>query len=96
MSCARDARSLHHNAPAPTLKGRAINSLRACGMPTEIAIDAVENMLDILGDPDRDMLDAGRAELDLALGKPADRQHGAAYRRDLCGVIFRAMLDRAR
>lgn len=95
MSCARDAGSLHSSPPASTLKGRAINSLRAF-MPTELAIDAVENVLDTLCEPDRDMLDAGRAELDLALGKPADRQHGPAYRRDLCGVIFRAMLDRAR
>lgn len=81
--------------PGDSLKGRAINSLRAYMHP-DFAIEAVEDVLRILGDPDRDMLDAGRAELDLALGKPADRQHGPAYRRDLCGVIFRAMLDRAR
>lgn len=93
MSCARDAGSL---PPTPTtLKGRAINSLRAF-MPTELAIDAVENVLDTLGEPDRDMLDAGRAELDLALGKPTDRHHGATYRRALCAVIWHAMLDRAR
>ena len=95
MPCARDATGLPAVQPAPTLKGRAINSLRAF-MPTELAIDAVENVLDHLVEPDRDMLDAGRAELDLALDKPADRQHGAGYRRDLCGVIWRAMLDRAR
>jgi hypothetical protein len=95
MSCARDRQALPPETPAFTLKGRAINSLRVF-MPTEVSIDAVENVLDTLGEPDRDMLDAGRAELDLALGKPADRQHGAAYRRDLCGVIWRAMLDRVR
>lgn len=80
-------------APGDTLKRRAINALRAYMYP-ELAIEAVEDVLRILGDPDRDMLDAGKAELDLALGKPADRQHGAAYRRDLCAVIWRAMLDR--
>lgn len=63
-------------------------------MHPEVAIEAVEDVLRILGNPDRAMLDAGRAELDLALGKPADRQHGPAYRRDLCAVIWRAMLDR--
>ena len=94
MSCARDAGNLHSIPPAPTLKGRAINSLRAL-MPTEHGLDAVETVLDHLTEPDRDMLDAGRAELDFALGEPFDRQHGPAYRRALCAVIWRAMLDRA-
>jgi hypothetical protein len=93
MPCARDATDLRHHQPAITLKRRAIDALRAI-FPAEDAINAAEIVLENLGEPDRDMLDAGRAELDLALGKPADRQHGAAYRRDLCAVIWRAMLDR--
>jgi predicted transcriptional regulator len=52
---------------------------------------AVEDVFAELRDPDRDMIDAGLAELERAL--PAGTSK--IYRRQLARVIWNAMLDRA-
>lgn len=51
----------------------------------------IERVLDILDDPDREMLEAGAMELAKALPPGATK----AYLRNLAGVVFRAMLSRA-
>jgi hypothetical protein len=59
------------------------------------ADEMLEIVFAVLADPDGDMLDAGAAELDLALGKdghPKSRRD----RRALARVIFTSMLDRAK
>lgn len=52
-------------------------------------------VIEELTEPDRAMLDAGLEDLNLALGPPPDRDHGAAYRRDLLRTIWHSMIDRA-
>lgn len=62
------------------------------GLDEQDAQDAVKTVLDQLADPDRDMLAAGAAEMAQALPKGARR----AYAQTLAGIIWRAMLERAR
>jgi hypothetical protein len=64
------------------------------GKPT--AAICVDCVLSGLKTPDAFMVDGGLDELNLALGKPANREHGYQYRRDLIRVIWFAMLDRVR
>ena len=64
---------------------RAIDEARA-----EAVVDAV---FDILREPDRDMLEAGRRELDLAVPSVA---HGRAYVRNLAAAVWRTMFAEAR
>lgn len=58
----------------------------------KLATSYVDTTFATLEEPDRDMLDAGAGELARAL--PAGT--GKAYLRDLAGVIWGAMLSRAR
>lgn len=53
---------------------------------------AVETVIDHLAEPDRDMLDAGAAEMAPALPKSARR----TYARNLASAVWRAMIERAR
>lgn len=62
------------------------------GLDEEAAQDAVKTVLDQLADPDRDMLQAGAAEIGLAIPKGAS----ANYVRKLASAVWRAMLERAR
>jgi hypothetical protein len=73
-----------------TLRRRAIKSASINHHP-EIAEEIVDVTLGILVDPDDEMLAAGAEELALAL---ADAK--PAYRRDLAGVVWRAMMSRVR
>jgi hypothetical protein len=82
-------------APDDTIGAAAIRRIVNLGYSIDFADLVVGIVLEELSDPDRAMLDAGLDELNLALGKPADRQHGAGYRRDLLAVVWHAMLDRA-
>jgi hypothetical protein len=79
-----------------TLAQAAIRRVVGLGYSIEFADLVVGIVIEELTDPDRDMLDAGLADLDLALGKPSDRDHGRTYRRDLLRVIWHSMLDRAK
>ena len=74
----------------------AAQRLAGLGYGPAGAAGVVTTVLDVLRDPDRDMLDAGVTELNTALGPVTDRPHGTAYRRDLVRVIWHAMLDRAK
>jgi hypothetical protein len=53
----------------------------------------VAAVFDALKEPDRDMLEAGRRELDLAVPSAA---HGRAYVRNLAGAVWRSMFAEAR
>ena len=53
---------------------------------------AVETVFEHLAEPDRDMLEAGAAEMAQALPKGARR----TYARQLAAVVWRAMIERAR
>src|ERR1700687_717495 len=74
-----------------TPRRRAIGSA-AINHQREVATEIVDLTLDILADPDDEMLAAGAEELAHALPSEAK----PTYRRDLAGVIWRAMLHRAR
>jgi hypothetical protein len=53
---------------------------------------AVKTVFEHLAEPDRDMLEAGAAEIAQSLPKGARR----AYARQLAAIIWRAMIERAR
>lgn len=65
---------------------REIDELRA-----EAIVAAVYKTL---REPDRDMLEAGRRELELAL--PPSAAHGRAYVRQLAATVWRTMFAEAR
>ncbi len=75
-----------------TPRRRAIRSAERQHLSKLTATEIVDDTLRVLEDPDDEMLAAGADELVHALpvGTPP------AYRRDLAGVIWRAMLYRAR
>jgi hypothetical protein len=75
---------------------RLVSDLIAAGFSSNEALRIVDLVFGAIGEPDRDMLDAGLAELNQALGPVTDRAHGTSYRRDLVRVIWHAMLGRAR
>lgn len=65
----------------------AVQSLHyTLGIDREVARAAVDDVFDKLAEPDRDMLEAGAAELKM--------RHGHA--RHLAAVVWRAMLQKAR
>jgi hypothetical protein len=75
---------------------RAIRRIVALGYGLDFADIVVGFVLEELHEVDRGMLDAGLEDLNLAMGKPPDRDHGATYRRELARTIWHSMLDRAR
>jgi hypothetical protein len=79
-----------------TLAAAAIARVVQRGYSLDYAEVMVDGVIDALKDPDREMLDAGLAELNLAMGPKPDPKHGDAYRRELARVIWAAMLDRVR
>lgn len=61
-------------------------------IPEDTARVAVQTVFQHLAEPDRDMLDAGAAEMAPALPKTARR----SYARNLAAAVWRAMIERAR
>jgi hypothetical protein len=55
--------------------------------------DLVAIVLDVLREPDRPMLEAGRRELAHAIAPPSN---GAAYERNLAAAVWRSMFAEAR
>lgn len=70
---------------------QAVEDMRKFIPEERIARDAAEAVFYRLTSPDRVMLEAGAAELKLALPEA-----GNAYLRNLAGAIWRAMLETAR
>jgi hypothetical protein len=69
----------------------AIERIAALGYSTEFADIVVNMVIEELNDPDREMLDAGLEELNLALGTTLR----GGDRRELVRRIWQVMLDRA-
>lgn len=59
--------------------------------PVDHADDIVDVVLEVLLEPDREMIAAGRAQLDQAIPKSS----GLEFQRNLAALIYRAMLARA-
>jgi hypothetical protein len=64
------------------------------GEPADCADDVVDMVFDVLLEPDRQMIEAGRAEINQAL-PVGPGGVTATYQRTLVAVIWRAMLHRA-
>ena len=76
-----------------TLRRKAIHDLTQDDFMSEgIAIVVVDRVLDVLAEPDNEMVAAGVVELNLCMEKPKSGQ--GAYRRELARVIWRSMLNR--
>lgn len=79
---------------AITQVAAVLGDIDAAGASGEVlATMVVDQVLSILAEPDRDMISAGVAELDLAIGKgPAGRSR---YLKNLTVTTWQAMLGRA-
>ena len=76
-----------------TLAQVAMRRLVDLGYSSDFADIVVSLVMQELRDPDRDMLDAGLSEFELAFGPPTDR-YTEAYRRERLKAIWHAMMNR--